>query len=639
MDLSGLEDAYGDSADLPALLSRLGAAKDPESVVRELRGRLVHQGHVVYPATVQVVPVLVDMVLADGCPARASMVGLVGDLAREAARAVSDRAVKARWSRMWRATLPVAASLLEDADVEVRRAAPALVASAEFDQDRLLERLLQVCVAERDEPARLGQLIAVADLLPAVPGGARAAVADRVAGIVSGGSRQLRMAGALVRRQVEPVEAGVFVEALAASDAVRWRRTWCVPGRRQSVVLWADQRLHDDRDLRLTLGRGLVVATDPGVRAAGFQVLMRVVATWRSPMAGLADAAAGALDDPDPRVRGRALFALAVSRSEGPGHADRLAAFAAGPDGYERAAAVWGLARSGDARCVPHLLSCLRSASSGCPHHEDEATAGLPDLASMDEILLETAVWSDRLLPDVVRRLADTSDGPGRRALLRVVAGWGPRAAAARPILVDGLAGPDPVLEIVALAAIGASGVPAGLLRPAFRRALAVPGADRVELIRAYARISGDTGPVRAELPRADSGDPLSPQALHLVGALGPAGGDYAARLERQMSGPGAWATLGAARSHAEITGEAGPAGRALAGLLADIGAGRPAVKADLMALRLIAELGFVDPASVSVLELLADAEPRVTGPVPGWRSIDLDSMLAATARDLLGRI
>ncbi|MER7441492.1 HEAT repeat domain-containing protein [Micromonospora avicenniae] len=634
-----LEHAYDDATDLPALLREIGVAEHPEQTVGMLRDRLVHQGHVVYSATVEVLPILVDMVLESGCPARPAIVRLIGDLASEAARVGSEQETKVRWSRIWRARLPLMADLLCDGDVEVRRVAPSPLASAEFDQDRFLERLLDVCGAERDEPAQLGQLIAIADLLPAVPSPLRGAGVSRVAEIVSGGPPQVRMAGAFVLRQVEPVGAGVFLDALRAPDVEQWRRTWCVPGRRQSIVSWVDNRLQEDRDLRMSLGKGLLASVDVATRTAAFNVLMRVASRWRSPMVDVAAVGFHALDDPDETVSSRALFALAVSRSREPEHADRLAELAGGPDGYPRLAATWGLARIGDSRCVPHLLSSLRSEHLGYLHHQVyEGAVSRPVLPSIDEILLEAAAWSGSLLPGVVRRLASTPAGPERRALLRTVAGWGPEAKAALPVLVDGLATQDPTLETIALAAIGASAsdVPIGLLRPAFQRVSAVPGVDRLELIRAYTRITADVGPVLAELPDAGSDEPLSGSALHLIGALGPAGADHADRLEQLMPDLGRWATLGAARSHWEITGEAAPGGQALAGLLVGLDRGRPAVKADLLALRRIAEMGFVDPALFSVLWFLVRAEVRVTGPASGWHGIDLDEEMAGIARRIL---
>jgi hypothetical protein len=125
------------------------------------------------------------------------------------------------------------AELLRDHDVEVRRFAPSALASAEFDQDRFLERLLDTCAAERDEPARLAQLVAVADLLPAVSPAVRDATVGRVCGVVSGGSPQVRTAGAIALYQVETVGADAFLDALRAPDVELWRQTWCVPGRRQ----------------------------------------------------------------------------------------------------------------------------------------------------------------------------------------------------------------------------------------------------------------------------------------------------------------------------------------------------------------------------------------------------------------------
>lgn len=634
-----LEHAHGDATDLPALLWRIGVTEHPDEVFGMLRDRLVHQGAVVYTAAVEVVPILVAMVSEEDCSARPAIVGLIGDIAREAARVGSEQAAKARWSRMWHGELPLMAALLCDDDVEVRRVAPALLASAESDQDRFLELLLRACAAERDDPAQLGQLTAVADLLPTVSAATKGAAVGRVAEIVSDASPQVRMAGAFVLRQAEPVGVGVFLDALRAPDVEEWRRTWCVRGRRRSIVFWVDDRLRDDRDLRLGLGRGLLASADVATRAAALRILMRVASKWRSPMAEVAAAGFHALDDPDEAVRDLALFALAVSRSREREHAERLAGLAGGPAGYQRLAAIWGLARTGDSRCAPHLLTSLRSADLGYPRHPvNEGSLSRPVLPSIGEILLAATAWSGTLLPGVVRRLASVSTDSERRELLRAVAGWGPLAEATLPVLVEGLTRPDPTLEIIALAAIGAKApdVPIELLRPAFERVSAMPGVDRLERIRAYVRISADFGPVLAELPDAGSDGPLSDSALRLVGVLGSAGADYVGRLEQQMPGLGRWATLGAARSHWEITGEVEPAGRALTRFLGDLASGRPAVNADLLALRLIAEMGFIDPALVSVSRFLAGAEVRATGPVEGWHGIDLDVSLAEIARLVL---
>jgi hypothetical protein len=356
-------------------------------------------------------------------------------------------------------------------------------------------------------------------------------------------------------------------------------------------------------------------------------------------MVEVAAAAFHALNDPDEAVRDMALFALAVSRSREREHAERLAELAGTPAGYQRPAAIWGLARTGDSRCVPHLLSSLHAEHFGYLHHPvRDGTLSRPVLPSIGEILLEATAWSGRLLPGVVRRLASASTDFERRELLRAVAGWGPPAKETLPVLVEGLTRPDPTPEIVALAAIGARvpDVPIDVLRPAFERVSAMPGVDRLERIRAYVRISADIRPVLAELPDAGSDRPLSDAALHLVGVLGPAGADYVGRLEQQMPGLGRWATLGAARSHWEITGEVEPAGRALTRFLGDLDSGRPAVNADLLALRRTAEMGFIDPALVRVVRFLARTEARAPGPVDGWHGIDLDESLAAIARRIL---
>ncbi|GLY07329.1 hypothetical protein [Actinoplanes sp. NBRC 101535] len=420
---AGLDHACGDAADLPPLLREIYRAEDPDEIVRELRARLVHQGHVVYSASVEAVPVLVGMVVEAGCPARAAVVRLIGEIAREAGRAAATQEPKIPWLRMWRENLPQVASLLTDGDVGVRRVASSALASAEFDQEQFLERLLEVCSTEQDEPALLGQLTAIADLLQVSLAAVRDSVADRVLSVVSRGSPQVRMAGAFILRG--PGDAGVFVEALSAPDVEQWRRTWCVPGRRQSIVLWVDQRLADDRNLRLSLGTGLLASADAATRTVAFKVLIRVAARWRSAMADVAAAGFRALDDPAESVSSRALFVLALSRSRKPEHTNRLAEIAAGDGGHARQTAIWGLARAGDSRCVPHLLSALRSPYFGYPHHQVyEAAVSLPALPSVDELLLEAAPWSDRLLPAIESRLADTPAGLERQTLLRVASAW-----------------------------------------------------------------------------------------------------------------------------------------------------------------------------------------------------------------------
>jgi hypothetical protein len=633
-----LEHAYDGAADIPGLLLDISDSERPDHAVGMLRDRLLYQGYVVYSATVDTVPILVDMVAEVRRPARPAIVRLIADLAREAATVGSEHETKIRWSQMWHGKLPAMVNLLGDDDVEVRRVASSVLASAEFGQDIFITRLLGVCEKERDEPARLGQLVAIADLLPAASVASRHEVIGQVGAIVAGGSAQMRMAGAFVSCRIEPVDVHVFLDALNAPDVEKWRQTWCVVSQRQSILRFVDDRLQDDRDLRRDLGLTLLTAPDVGTRTAAFGVLMRVASTWRSPMLDVARAGYRALDDPDESVRRRALFALAVSRSGQPEHADGLAALA-GVNGYPGLAAVWGLARMGDSRCVPHLMTALRSDDLGYPCQQVYAgTMSHPVLPSIDEILREAATWSGQLLPAVVRRLLITPPGLERRALLQTLTEWGLSAKAAMPALIDGLSAQEPSREIVALAAVGADkqDLPIGILNAAFQRASTVTGEDRISVIRAYTRITGDFGPAFAELPDLRSKKPLTPAALHLVGALGAAGAGYAGRIEALMPKLGTWATLGAAKSYWEITGETGPAGTALAGLLADLETGRQAVMADLLALRLIEQMGFGDPALTSVLQLLAAAETRVTGPASEWQDIDLDDSLADVSARIL---
>lgn len=633
-----LEHAHGDATDLPALLRQISFTEHPGEAFKALRDRLVHQGRVVYSAAVEIVPILVDMALDTRGFGRPAIVRLISDIAREAARVESTQPAKADWSRMWHGKLSLLEALLRDDDVEVRREASASMVSAESNQAHVLQLLLDVCAAEPDEPARLGQLTAVADLLPAVPEAMRKATAGRVAEIVYGGPVQLQMVGAFVRCQVERAAANLFRDALFASDVEQWRLTWCCRGR-ASIALWVDERLSVDRDLRRDLGRELLASANVATRVAGLRILMRVASKWRSAKVDIAVAGFRASGDTDETVSDLAVFLLAVSRSREREHADRLVVLAEERVGYQRAVAIWGLARMKDSRCVRYLVSSLQSEHLDYFHHPVfEGGPSRPTLPSIADVLLEATEWSSRLLPEVMRRLERVALNSERRELLRVVAAWGLSAEAALPVLVQGLTRSDPTLEIIALAAIGAtaSDVPSEVLRPAFERAATMPGVDRLECIRAYVRISADFGPVLAELADAGSGEPLSDSALYLVGVLGSAGLHYVSRIERQFSNLGRWATVGAARSHWEVTGEVEPAGRALSRFLADLKNGRPAVKADLIALRSIAEIGFTDSYLVGVLQFLVRHDERSTGLAIGWQQIDLDDALVETSRRIL---
>ncbi|MER7283180.1 hypothetical protein ABT369_53010 [Dactylosporangium sp. NPDC000244] len=640
-DWARLEDAYGDATDIPELLRALRFGADPERSAELLTDRLVHQGFMVYSAAVAAAPILADMTLDVAVPVRVAVVQLIGRLAREARAADPVLPERADWERMWRQQLPRLVDLLSDDDVEVRRMAPGVFA-ASSDQDSHLGRLLTAAEHEPDEATLLGELIAAADLLPDVSADAREAAVARVSAMASSGPAQVRMGIALVLRQVRPVEATTLLAALSAPDAALWAQTWCVPSGDRMLIEWVEGRLGDDRGPRRDLGLGLLTSKHAAARRSGLGVLTRLAAGWRSSAADLRTAAFAALDDADQGMRQQALFALAVVRS--PEHAarDRLAALAGQrTGGFEHLALTWALARSGDARCVPHLLTALRRDDFGFPHHQVyEATVSQRTLPSLDEILLEATAWSDRLLPDVAERLTAVGPGLARRALLTAVIGWGPAARSVLPVLLEGLQLPDPGLEIVALAAIGAdsSEVPLALLRSAFDRALVLPSADRVKLIRAYAVLSGNRDPVQAELPDPASGERWSASALHLVGALGPQGAVYADRLEPYLSATAEWLVIGAATSHWELTGRSEVGGRALTRLIADIADGRPAFPADLLALRRLDQMGYMDPTLTGVLRFLVETDARATGPAADWHDMDLDSALAGTAGQMLTR-
>jgi hypothetical protein len=101
-----LEHAYDNAADIPVLLLHIGRSEHPEDSVEMLRDRLLHQGFVVYSATVEAVPILGDLVSEGSCPARPAIVRLIGELAGAAAQVGPEHEAKGRWSRMGAGSCP-----------------------------------------------------------------------------------------------------------------------------------------------------------------------------------------------------------------------------------------------------------------------------------------------------------------------------------------------------------------------------------------------------------------------------------------------------------------------------------------------------------------------------------------------------
>ncbi|MFF4272889.1 hypothetical protein [Streptomyces sp. NPDC001536] len=445
------------------------------------------EGSGVSSAATATLPFVVALAADPRTGARATLVELLGSLARNAEHC-APHLVDPGWPDAWEQQRPAIQALLTDPDPVVRRhAVPLAEGSA-----RLLERwraepdlsvrlpvLFTLARFPEDTEARAVLAEALRDDDPVVRVAAVHAVSETDPGIA------LREREQLLADLVDPA-------IRARREAVWYRPDVEHPYTREAVAFWTAVLFEDTPAEATAFLTRLAAAADPAedtdLLLAVLDHSWRLLTRRRSVEAALLPLAGGLLDHPDPAVRYRAVHLLAALGPCAAAHADALAALLDDPgedeflEGTVGELARWALARMNDARALPGLVEGLCATWRG---RQDRgyvlSDARSPDLA---DLLGPLRAHADTLLPavreELRRELADP-DLPGwvPADLLATLKAWGTVALPALPEVTAYLA--DDFRRHDAAEALAAMGPAAVAAAPAVRERMALepPGNHR----------------------------------------------------------------------------------------------------------------------------------------------------------------
>ncbi|MFF4370525.1 HEAT repeat domain-containing protein [Streptomyces sp. NPDC001594] len=647
---AGLEHNYGSAEDVPGLLRRCAGADpgDARGAADGLLNLLFHQGGWVCSAASAALPFLLRLAAAPEVTCRRTVMRLVGRLASEAEE-VPERFLDAGWRAAWDRALPEVLGLLGDPEAWVRRGAAGVVGGCGSPGELVLPSLLERWEVEEDPATRLDVILALGQAVLRQPAGGRAHdVLDLCRGLLDAPEPQVRLAAVHALAASEPDLPGQRLELLL--EAVRdpgvelWRHTAAMDGGVRGV-----QR----RTAALLSGPGAGFAlgllddhpaeeqrTGALVQAAG------LLGEWCSPVSVLLPRVAARLNDPACEVRFRAAELLACLGPAAAAHADEVAALL----GDEAArstrkqetvgeAAVWALARMNDARCLPGLIELVGASGgrrSGFASHSTgyPATAGWHHavLPSLGEVLGGLADHVERLLPVVCEQLGTSTDQQVVKRFCQVLAGWGPAAEAAVPVLL-GLLEDDRHWDAAALALAGIGPAGSGARERLLGRA-GEKGADAELAAWSYWKVGGGPEPVLEALERASGEGGIPRPCLSRLAGLGPHGARFADRLRAMTTDADLWARVGAAHALWAVTGDTQTAVPALVTVLRGLEEG-DYLPVMLPAVRHLAQIG---PAAWPAARLLhavprQDRRLRVSG---AWRGFTQDDEIRAAVDELL---
>ncbi|MGI8333613.1 HEAT repeat domain-containing protein [Actinomadura scrupuli] len=483
IDWSSMEHAYGSAEEIPSLLSALCStdAEERNKALSRFYGAVHHQGDV-YLCTTASLPFLFELAGDAAVPGRAAIVALLVSIGSEAVERCEDDyggpMDHVGAAAVMRERAEAFVGFASDTDPRVRRAAIPGLGLFLDDANRAGAVLRGRLSAEPGIVERLLVVETMATLalrLPTWSDEAMAWLAGLAADSAAGTETRLaavvqraRCAPAQISQDIVPAAIGLLREvAHATAPPGEWRDS---PRRAapaggvppQIVAAFEDLdrqgRVHaSTTDLMRTFHRALAAripqrtallaeqlrSPDPGSRLDAIRMSAELMKSWRGDHTSLIMLVAEHLDATDQEVAAEAAAVLEACHPIAEPAREALAAHvlaqraAYGPDVWaapqphlRRAhqKAVRGLARLGDARAVPSLLTAL---DSGVDDWRAVQVAGtLPEAA-------------DRLVPrlcDHLRRvdLAQQRFEMSARSMLSALAALGDQAAL--PLIADTLA-------------------------------------------------------------------------------------------------------------------------------------------------------------------------------------------------------
>jgi hypothetical protein len=632
---AGLDDIAWDDLDLPGVDRTLRRLADPanDDDPADLFHYVISYSHPLTHAAAAALPFLVAL-LADPTTPRgediAGLLWLAADIARYERPpgqepSSGDEACLAQL-RALRSDLE---SLLDHPNTRVRVDIIDMLAAVGVGTDALIARYGN----EPEEGPRGHILLAVAQLVR--DGNAGPAAADWLAALDQPASQiNLNVLLAWLRSGVRPVRVS---DILAVMDDPHYRPRWYrLPGDEyRTAVELATIELDVNRSIefcREVLHRFPRIPDEQPLRAAG-QTMVR----WRSATRELAPEIADALRRADPSGRVPLAHLLASTGPASQPYLDDLARAAEDADAELAARGVWALAMAGDERAIAPLNATIRESNmmwfqGGPPDFFD-----LKYPPSLSDLLPPMKPHADALMGSIRSRLA-TAANPGTvYQLCRILVHYGASSVEALPELQELLYTRYAWLACTVIGTIGPAADAAS--RPLSRLAKDRP--FRPMASWAYAKVSGDAGPIR-------SGSHLPPDTEALDWFL--------PRLAEVGQGATGWAPalvqlietkpdlevrptlIDAAYAHLRVTGDPGLCQAVFDRTLVAIDHGHQTAGVR-RAVELLPDLGTAATAQLPRLDAIIASETRFTGIHGSWRGIAEDDDLLRLAQQSRARI
>ncbi|MFJ5986046.1 HEAT repeat domain-containing protein [Lentzea sp. NPDC092896] len=610
---------YGSAEDIPALLR--ASATDADAF-GELHNKVYHQGGGILSAAPPVLSVLVLWAHDPGFALRSEAIEFIGDLA-QTARQADPEYVNAAWPAAWQEALPQLLVLLSDPDPVVRRAVASALGQAAGQAALVLPALLARWHEEPDEAARVRCVLAAGRLLRDTSEEWPVEVIDWLFSLRQNENRALRFAGILAARRCglggrDPRHVDEAASYLSTADLAVWHDVW--PVGRQVVgrlLWWTNDVLDDDRDGRTRLAATLLGSADADRRTNAMTAAADVMHRWRSPVATLLPLVADRLSDPDSRQRWSAASILAAAGlAAAPWTAQLLAACEDEPEVARPA--LQALVRIGAPEAVGLVANLLDAPDHGLSHNAGCHGPSLPDVLTP----LRPAAAS--LLPGVRRRLTASTTLMEQRALLLVLADWGPDARDAFAEITAFLGTEAEAWALDALIALDSEEAREAAL-PAVMAAQEVPISRRAAVRRW--KVTGEPEELLLHLQTAD---PTLRQHADVLAQLGPAAAGLADRLREQTALSRGWDLMELRYALWKMTGDPedglSVATAARSALHSDGVFGRYVIRA----IGKLASLGTLAAPAVPALRPLLATDVRPTRGIPD------DDLLCETVREVL---